>query len=420
MVNKRDLSVEFCSFLIENPFLLAASPVSRQADMIERAFNIGWGGAVTKSVSLEQDQQDSSLSPRFGRINKGGSNLKSHNNIIGMTNIDFRIDKPLKDTLDDFALIKKKYPHKFLAISIKAEYQKDKWLKLAEMAAESTPDALELCLSCPDAGCDDEGCNIGSIGQNPEAIKAVIAWIKEATDLPLIVKLNAHTGNIVSVAAAAQDAGASAIAAINTVRSISGFNLNHLKPLPTIHGISTITGLSGSVIRPLAMYVVNELVKSQTIGLPVSAIGGVTCYQDAIEYLLLGATTVQTATQVMHEGYGIIEDFKDGLLRFMDQHGFYSIKDFIAIGGKNLTASTKGLSREQKLKSNIDQNKCIGCGKCYISCQDGAYQAISFSDLRKGEVDQEKCVGCGLCQIVCPVPGAIYFTENGSIREGLI
>ena len=420
MKNKPDLSVDFCGFKCENPFLLAASPVSRQGDMIGRAFEMGWGGAITKSVSLDQDLPDRSLSPRFVGINRGGSNLNLRNNIMGMANIDFRIDKSLKDTLDDFARLKRKYPQKFLAVSIKAEYDKGQWLKLASMAADTMPNAIELCLSCPDAACGDSNCDLGSIGQNPDAVKEVIGWIKEVTDLPVIIKLNANVSNIVSIALAAQKAGASAISTINAVRGIAGFNLETLNPLPTVDGMSTPAGLSGSLIKPFAMHVVYELGKSKNMfHLPVSGVGGVTCAQDAIEYMLLGASTVQVATQVMHEGYQVINDFIEGTLRFMEDQGFKTVGEFIGSSIPSFTTSTQALSRTQQMKSNIDKDKCIGCGRCYVSCSDGAYQAISFSADRITEVDKDKCVGCGLCKIVCPVSGAIYFTADDKRMEGL-
>ena len=406
-----NLSVEFCGFLCENPFLLAASPAARTGEMIERAFEAGWGGAITKSVSLDQDLPDHSLSPRFAGIKSGGSQLQSMHGIIGMTNIDFRIDKSVRDTLEEYALVKKKYPNKFLGVSIKAEYKKEQWHKLAAMAAETGADALELCLSCPDAG-NEEGCNVGAIGQNSGATSEVLTWVKEVTNLPVIVKLSPHITDITAVGKAAANSGAAALAAINTVKSISGYNLDTLEPIPTIEGMSTSAGLSGPAIKPLAMYCIYELRKDKFINLQLSAIGGVTCSQDAIEYILTGATTVQVATQVMHEGYGLIRDLKEGLERFMTLHGFEFVNQFVGIGTKKIVSSTKGLSRKQQLVSNIDPERCIGCGRCFVACRDGAYNAISFLKNREVKVDINKCVGCGLCSVVCPVTKSIFFTSN--------
>jgi len=417
---KPNLEVEFCNFRCENPFLLGASPISRNGEMIERAFQMGWGGAITKSVALEQDLKDRSLSPRFVNINNGGSNTEFNFKKIGMTNIDFRIDKSVKDTLDSFTKVKKKFPHKFLAVSIKSEYKESNWKKLATLAANTGADALELCLSCPDSGKDNfccssnKGCqNIEkSIGQNESAVKNVLKWVREVTKLPIIVKLSPNVSDIKIIAYTAKEEGAKAIAVANSLKSISGFNLRTLEPLPTIEGISSIAGLTGPALKPIMLYYVSEINKERKIDLDISAAGGISCAHDAIEYLLVGASTLQIVTEVMWEGFRIIDEFRDGLERFMRYHNFGSVKDFIGIGNRKIKSSSKNLSRNQQLISNISKEKCIGCGKCYVACRDGGYEAISFSQERVVEVILDECVGCGLCQIVCPVPDAIYYTNK--------
>lgn len=429
MVNP-NLEVEFCNFRCENPFLLGASPISRNGEMIEKAFQMGWGGAITKSVALEQDLKDCSLSPRFVNINNGGSNTEFNFKKIGMTNIDFRIDKSIKDTLDSFAKVKKKFPHKFLAVSIKSEYKEKNWKKLTTLAANTGADALELCLSCPDSGKDDFCCSRSkgyqnteqSIGQNESAIKNVLSWVKAVTELPLIIKLSPNVNDIKKNVYVAKEGGARAVTATNSFKSISGFNLRTLEPLPTIEGISSVVGLTGPVLKPMVLYYVSEIRKEKNINLDISAAGGITCAHDSIEYLLVGANTLQIVTEVMWEGFGIIDELRDGLKRFMRYHNFRSVKDFIGIGNRKIKSSSKNLSRNQQLISNIDKEKCIGCGKCYVACSDGGYEAISFSQERVAEVILDKCVGCGLCQIVCPIHDAIYFTNKGSkeriINEG--
>jgi len=422
---KPNLEVEFCNFRCENPFLLGASPVSRNGEMIERAFQMGWGGAITKSVALEQDLKDCSLSPRFVNINNGGSNIKPSFRRIGMTNIDFRIDESLKDTLDSFAKVKKKFPHKFLAVSIKSEYKERNWKKLTTLAANTGADALELCLSCPDSGKDNFCCSRSkgyqnieqSIGQNESAIKNVLSWVKEMTELPLIVKLSPNVSDIKKIAHAAKEGGAKSVAAANSIKSISGFNLRTLEPLPTIEGITSVAGLSGPALKPLVLYYVSEIKKEKITDLDISASGGITCAHDAIEYLLVGANTLQIVTEVMWEGFRIIDELRNGLKRFMRYHNFRSVKDFIGIGNRKIKSSSKDLSRNQQNIYNIDKDKCIGCGKCYVACRDGGYEAISFSQDRIAEVIKDKCTGCTLCKVVCPVPDVIYFTDKNNMEN---
>ncbi len=404
---KTDLSVEFCGFRCENPFLLAASPVARTAEMISRAFDQGWAGGVTKSVSLDQDLPDHSLSPRFAGLRTGGSGLSLQKNAVGLGNLDFRIDKGVQETFDDFARLKKDYPHKLLIISIKAPFVQEEWQRLAGLAAAAGADGIELCLSCPDAGTG------GSIGQHPVSTRQVLSWVAAVTSLPKVVKLTPHVASLAEVAQAAAEGGAVAASAINTIKSMGGFNLEGLKPLPTVLGQSTSVGASGRIIKPFAQYCVYEIANAQT-PLQISGVGGVGCAQDAIEYLLLGASTIQCATQIMYEGYEFVEDLRHGLARFLVDHGLQNVTQLIGAALPNYVPSTAQLSRRQQLKSNIDQDFCIHCGRCHVACRDGAYQAVSFSTERKAAVDHEKCVGCGLCRLVCPVPQAIYLTaENG-------
>jgi len=409
---KQDLSIDFCGFHCQNPFFLAACPVSRTGEMVMRAFEAGWGGVVTKSIALDQDLPDHSLSPRFCGIRPGGGNLKLQKNIIGMGNMDFRIDISVQDTFDGFARAKIAYPDRMLIISVKGKFQREEWHKLALLAKQAGADAVEACLSCPDAGAG------GSIGQNPEALKQVLLWMREVIDLPLLVKMTPHVTNSATIAQAAKEAGAVAVSAINTFKGIGGINMENALPLPTVLNHSTSVGVSGSAVRPMAQYCVYEVAKNDT-ELQISGVGGVTCAQDAIEYFLLGASTIQVGTQVMHEGYRLVKDMAEGLSRYMEKHGYHRVSELVGSALPSYVLSTEGLSRKQQLKSNVDQEYCIHCGRCYVACRDGAYQAIKFDENREATVSQDDCVGCGLCRLVCPVPGAIYFTDETGRKDSL-
>ncbi|ATW24595.1 NAD-dependent dihydropyrimidine dehydrogenase subunit PreA [Candidatus Formimonas warabiya] len=409
---KIDIGIEFCGFKCPNPFFLAASPVARTGEMIGRAFEMGWGGAVTKSVSLDQDLPDRSLSPRFVGIRPGGSTGRLQKNTIGLGNFDFRIDKSVQDTLNSFAAVKAKYPDRMLILSIKAPFEEEAWHQLAKLAAATGADAIEACLSCPDgAG--------GSIGQNADSVQKVLGWLKGAVSRPILVKVTPHVNSIAAIAQAAQDGGAAAVSGINALKSIGGFNLATAKPLPTIAGCSASVGLSGGAIKPVAQYCIYEIAHTPGFHLPLSGIGGVTCAHDAIEYILLGASTLQVATQIMYEGYSFIQDMTEGLERFMAEQGYGQVQEMVGAALDKLVPATEFLSRGQQLKANINQERCIQCGRCFVSCRDGAYQAITFSPERRVEVNQDNCVGCGLCRLTCPVPGAIYYSDREGKKEGL-
>ena len=408
---KKDLSIEFCGFKCINPFFLAASPVARSGDMIGRAFEMGWGGAVTKSVSLDQDLPDRSLSPRFVGVRAGGDPIRLQKNTIGLGNMDFRIDKSVQETMDSFAAVKAKYPDRMLILSIKAPFEEEAWCRLSKLAAATGADAIEACLSCPDgAG--------GSIGQNPDSVKKVLGWLKKSVNLPIVVKATAHVNSIGAIAMAAQEGGAAAVSAINTLKSMGGVNLKTANPIPTVKGMSTSLGLSGAAIKPVAQYCVYEIAKTPGINIQISGVGGVTCAHDAIEYILFGASIIQVATQIMFEGYGFVRDMKEGLERFMEEHNYHRVKDIVGSALDKLVPATGFISREQQLKADINQELCINCGRCYVSCRDGGYQAITFSPQRKAEVNKDDCVGCGLCRLTCPVPGAVYYSDESGRKEG--
>lgn len=235
----------------------------------------------------------------------------------------------------------------------------------------------------------------------------MVRWVREVTDLPVLVKMTPHVADIGAVGRAAKEGGASGFTAINTLKAVAGVDLETLTPLPVIGGASAVAGMSGPAIKPVALYCVSELLGDAALGLPVSGAGGVASWQDAAEFLLLGARTVQVATAVMFRGYEIVGPMIEGLSAYLRRHGFRSVEEMVGRGRAALSESSRTLSREQRLVSRVDAARCIRCGRCLVACRDGGFQAIRWEDGRIPVVDQEACEGCGLCQLVCPVPGAI-------------
>ena len=212
-------------------------------------------------------------------------------------------------------------------------------------------------------------------------------------------------------ALAAKEGGADAIAAINTLRSISEVDVDRIMPLPEIHGASGITGLSGTAVRPLAMRFIAELHNSKELGLPISGIGGIESWKDAVRFILLGAGTLQVTTAIMRYGYRIVEDLAEGLSDYLLDRGIGSLDEIRGAAAKKLVDPSQFTTRWQVV-SSIDEEKCIGCGQCKISCFDGANQAIVFdAEKRKASVDKKRCVGCLLCKHVCPVWDCITSRE---------
>ncbi len=389
-----NMETNYCGFRCENPFLLASSPVSATGAMIGRAFEMGWAGAVTKSISYLQDEMKVSLSPRMLPVSTAGAK-----GVTGMGNIDFVMDKTVDAAFADFAEVKKKYPKKMLIISVKGQYVEREWKTLARKAEDAGADALELCLSCIDSEAGVMIC------QEKELMQQVIRWVKEEIQIPVIAKLSIHVNDVGKMAQYAAEAGAEAVTGINSIHGIGPINPDTMVHTPEVMGQSAPMGLSGAFIKPMAQHCVYKMAKAaKEQKFDISAVGGICNGQDALEYLLLGADTLQSATAVMYQGYGIIKPMMTYLQKFMEEKGYQSLEEFRGYSLDHMAPAARNLSLEQQLTAKVKEETCIGCGRCVISCQDGGKQAISLDkDKKKAFVNTEKCTGCGLCQIVCPV-----------------
>jgi dihydropyrimidine dehydrogenase (NAD+) subunit PreA len=155
----------------------------------------------------------------------------------------------------------------------------------------------------------------------------------------------------------------------------------------------------------------------ETAELPISGIGGITTWRDAVEFLALGAGNVQVCTAAMAYGFRIVEDLTEGLKNWMTEQGYTRLDDFIGRAVPNVTA-WQYLNLNYVVKARIDQDLCIKCGRCYVACEDTSHQAITASKdgSRHFEVVDEECVGCNLCVSVCPIENCITMEE---LTEGI-
>jgi dihydropyrimidine dehydrogenase (NAD+) subunit PreA len=174
--------------------------------------------------------------------------------------------------------------------------------------------------------------------------------------------------------------------------------------MPIIDGKSSISGYSGKAVKPIALRFISQLRNDKDLhDLPISGIGGIETWIDAVEFILLGASTLQMTTSVMQYGYRIVEDLKNGLMHYMDEMHVDHLKDLVGIANKNIVPA-ENLNRDYIVYPNIDLDKCVKCGRCVISCYDGAHQAMEWDkEKRTPHCNEDKCVGCLLCSLVCPV-----------------
>lgn len=351
---------------------------------------MGWGGAVTKTLKPDK-LKVKNVAPRFGVIKN------SKNKAIGFENFELVDTNELKVWTSQLKDIKKEYPDRLIIGSIMAEINKKDWQELTIQLQNAGVDALELNFSCPH-GMPEKG--IGhAIGQDPNLTKTITSWVKEVSTVPVIVKLSPNVTDVVAIATSALDGGADALAAINTVQSLIGVNIDTFEPLPSVGGYTTYGGYSGKAVKPIGLRVVSELAKN--FDTQISGMGGISNWKDSVEYMLLGANHVQICTEVMLKGFYIIEDLIKGLESYLEEKGFNSIDEITGISLDRITTHEK-LERDRKISLEIDEKKCITCGKCVIVCKDSGKGALEINDKLLHNL-KNKCDCCSLCTHICPV-----------------
>lgn len=388
---KKDLSVEFLGVHFENPFCLSSSPVGNCYEMCAKAYDEGWAGVVFKTIGPGDFLIDE-VSPRFDALTKEGTPF------VGFKNMEQIAEHPLEQNLEDLRKLKAAYPNKVLIASIMGPTEED-WEELARLVTEAGADMIEMNLSCPQMTTHAMGSDVGT---NAELCKSFCAAVKRGSKLPMMAKMTPNITDMVPVAKACLEGGADGIAAINTIKSVCNVDLNRKIGMPIVNGKSAISGYSGKAVKPVALRFVQQL-RTGIPGVEISGIGGIETWEDAAEFLLLGSTTLQVTTSIMQYGYRIVEDMKNGLEHYMEEQGVDSLMDLIGIANSNIIPAEE-LDRDYVVYPEFDTEKCIGCGRCYVSCYDGAHQAISWDEEnRKPSCDHNKCVGCHLCALVCPV-----------------
>ena len=390
---KKDLSVTFLGVKFENPFCLSSSPVGNCYDMCKKAYDVGFGGVVFKTIGPKSYFIDE-VSPRFDKIDKEDTPF------IGFKNMEQIAEHPLEENLADLTRLKKEYPNKVLIASIMGNDEKT-WEDLARLVEEAGADMIEMNLSCPQMTSHAMGSDVGA---NPELCKKYCRAVKRGSKLPMMAKMTPNITDMVPVALACMEGGADGIAAINTVKSICNIDLNKYVGMPIIDGKSSISGYSGKAIKPIALRFIQQMKSDPRLkDVEISGIGGIETWEDAAEFILIGSTTLQMTTSCMQYGYRIVEDLKNGLMHYMDEQGVNSLKELIGLANNNIIPAEQ-LNRDYIVYPKIDLDKCVGCGRCYISCYDGAHQAMEWDEkTRRPNCNHDKCVGCLLCGHVCPV-----------------
>jgi dihydropyrimidine dehydrogenase (NAD+) subunit PreA len=400
-----NLHTHFAGIHSPNPFWLASAPPTDKAYNVNRAFEAGWGGVVWKTLGEAGPALVNVNGPRYGAL------LSPDRHLLGFNNIELITDRDLEINLTEIIQIKRDWPDRAMVVSIMVPCEESSWKAILARVEDTGCDAVELNFGCPH-GMSERGMG-AAVGQVPEYIEMVTAWCKHYSKLPVIVKLTPNITDIRLAARAAQKIGADSVSLHKTINSIMGVDPATLTMSPSTGGKGSHGGYCGPAVKPIALNMVAEIGRDpQTADLPISGIGGIGNWRDALDFIALGAGTVQVCTAAMVYGFKIVQEMKDGLSNYMDEMGFTSLD---AIRGKALASVSEWryLNLNHISKAIINQATCIQCGRCHIACEDTSHQAISASKngLRHFEIKEDECVGCNLCAVVCPVPQCITLRD---------
>ncbi|KAJ6244852.1 dihydropyrimidine dehydrogenase [NADP(+)] [Anaeramoeba flamelloides] len=460
-VSDVDISTEFAGLRFENPFGLASGPGTENYGMLKRAFQMGWGWAVTKTCSYDEDFIPN-VTPRIANCSGKNSYL----------NIELNADRSYKYWLKAIKRLKQEFPKKVVIASIHCKQGTDVWVKLAKEFIAAGPDGLQLNFACPNLNAgkssEKEQENFKSYG---DQVGKVVKAIREFSDIPLFPKLPFQIphGELEDVVMEALNNGATGVSAINSFSGLASVHTDS-KPFPNVSDKyqSAYGGISGTQIKSIAMKAVS-MIKKTAPDLYVLGCGGMKDAKTAIEMIHLGSSVVQLCSAVMTYGYPIIYELCSGLkyhlyssaredlskwegqffvpsienktsfniepkmgkwlinqrkekmeslsrenLLIVDESEYYeNTKEIVVkevpklheIVGQTLKylIGFGDLSKEEKLYSKIDLDSCVRCLRCYQSCHDSAAQAIDFDpETNTPRINLNKCIGCMLCVSVCP------------------
>ena len=319
-----DLSITVNGMKFENPFVLGSGPPGTNARVISKSFDLGWGGCVIKTISLDASKVINTA-PRYAKLRS-----RETNEVVGFENIELISDRPFDVWLKELRQIKKEYPNKILIASIMEEYRREAWHEIVTRVQETGVDAFELNLSCPH-GLPERRMGM-AMGEDPAICSEVVSWVKEVAKIPVWAKMTPNVGHPEAAAGASIRSGADGISLINTILSVTGIDLQTLRPLPTVEGYAVPGGYSGQAVRPIALRHVMEVARHFP-NIPISGMGGIETGADAAQFILLGSSTVQVCTGAMLRGYEIIDELKADLAKVLADHKFENLQ---AMVGKSL------------------------------------------------------------------------------------
>ncbi len=361
------MMTEFLGMKMKNPLIVAAGPWNRDGRSLKMNLDSGAGAVITETIVTDAFVD---VRPRIAYDGTGFQNIRMYSD-IQIEGWERELDTAKQDDGIVIASISAHTPSELVYIAEKME--------------KFGADAIEISISNP-------------MGESLEVMASDVSIIKEMTSavvssvkIPVMVKLSQNVTNMIRVAKAAEEADASAVSAINTVRCILGVDIEEKRPLLPAYG-----GYSGAPIRPLGLASVAAL--AQSINLPICGVGGIENAKHVLEYIMLGASAVQIGSSIMLHGRGLVSEIIEDLGQYMKKH---EIQNLGAVRGAAL-CKMKALDDmiAEPLFSAAKVVACEdGCRLCMEACIYGAIVRDGGSVI----VDRDRCTGCGLCNFICPI-----------------
>ncbi|HPS69285.1 MAG: NAD-dependent dihydropyrimidine dehydrogenase subunit PreA [Candidatus Cryosericum sp.] len=399
MYREHDLSYDFLGIHLENPFILSAAPPTDELDMAVDGLNAGWAGVVLKTTSVEENP----VNLKYPMMSSFGT---AAHKVWGLGNIDLISRYHIEEICTRVSTLKHLFPGKMIAASIMGSRKED-WQSLVWQLRKAGVDLIECSFSCPQGSMGEAPGRM--LAQSVEATEKVARWVKEAADeTPVLIKITPQVTDIVEVARALQRAGVDGVTASNSVPALIGVDVETMEPRPSVWGDGAYSGMTGMAIKPLTLRTIAEIARN--VEITISGNGGAYSWSDAVELMAVGASNVQFCTLPMHYGFGVIRDLTSGMADYLERMGFASPRDIVGKALSHIKAQ-EDLSAPVT-HSDIDLDKCVGCGSCFRACRDGGHRAIVWDSVkRQPSVDMDRCPGCGQCMQVCPV-NAIRMREE--------
>ena len=387
-----DLSVSFLDHSLKSPIMIASGAQTTVIGNIQKyapeMAKHGWSGVVTKTVTLSKSYYVrpylwTTTQYRLKGMQNSGSRLIFW---------DAQMLEKLKKDVDAA------HRHGLLILGSISGSTTQEWQELAVHMQEAGVDGIELDVSCPSEA-RSTAVKMSSFFGSAEQQHAeqFISDIKKVFRGPIVTKLSFHSFDIEGLAKTCERAGASALTPINTIQGVIGIDVDTGIPICCGYKKNSYrSGISGPMIKPFGLSAVSKI--CSLTNLPVSGVGGIDDWRSAVEYMMVGATTVQICTAAMWYGFKLGDTLLKGIRRFMAQHGYQSLEE---LRGISLPFFTSTVPVPDTVKATIDPKRCKKCGRCFVACRDGAFDAI---EKRRSsfKVNRDICDGCGLCAQVCP------------------